>query len=36
VNNRGIARKVETLEGLSEKELDKFLHGDDDPVSDWD
>jgi hypothetical protein len=35
VSNRGLARQVETLEGLSEEELNKFLHGDDGPVSDW-
>jgi hypothetical protein len=36
VSNRGIARQVETLEGLSEEELEKFMRGDDGPVSDWD
>lgn len=36
VSNWGIARQVETLEGLSEKELEKFMRGDDGPVSDWD
>lgn len=34
-SNRGIARQIELLEGLSEKELQKFLHGDDGVIAEW-
>lgn len=35
-SNKGIAREIEKLESLGEEELSRFLHGDDDLVSDWD
>lgn len=34
-SNRGIARQVETLEGMSLEELEKFLYGDDSAIAKW-